>query len=85
MCVCLQTKTNFLVNLYWDNKYSDSDSDFIFCFPSSLLAILSVLLLGRFTRFCCCAVVVTVSECCCEAAFRAQMKCNFRALRKYSL
>ena len=20
-------KTNFLVNLYWDNKYSDSDSD----------------------------------------------------------
>ena len=23
----MHRKTNFLVNLYWDNKYSDSDSD----------------------------------------------------------
>ena len=23
----MHCKTNFLVNLYWDNKYSDSDSE----------------------------------------------------------
>ena len=24
----MHRKTNFLVKLYWDNKYSDSDSDY---------------------------------------------------------
>ena len=24
-------KTNFLANLYWDNKYSDSDCDVVKC------------------------------------------------------
>ena len=27
--VTVHRKINFLVNLYWDNKYSDSDSDFV--------------------------------------------------------
>ena len=27
LSLTVHRKTNFLVNLYWDNKYSDSDSD----------------------------------------------------------
>ena len=34
-------KTNFLVNLYWDNKYSDSDSDSDSPAPASLEFLVS--------------------------------------------
>ena len=30
--VTVHRQTNFFVNVYWDNKYSDSDSDIVIIF-----------------------------------------------------